>query len=834
MALTFFDRKPLQLPWALALMAASGCAALIYEVVWFQLLGFAIGTSAASLGVLLATFLGGLCAGSLSLPRVVGPDASPFKVYALLELAIGALGVVALYGIPALGTAYSVSAGSGSIELGARLAVAAICLLPPTWLMGATLPAVARCVTPSREGAAWLGSLYAANIAGGILGAVLAGFYLLRVYDVAVATLFAAALNVAVAVGGFWLAGIDRRGPVATRSATRASTAADVEDSVPRALPMSEAPARQEHGPEAIAWPVYAVTALSGLTALSSEVLWTRHLSLLLGGTVYTFALIAAVFLFGLGLGSAFGATLGRRSNARNSLGACQALLAVAIAWGAFAATRWLPYWPIDVTAPSTALHFLYLDLLRTACVVLPGALLWGASFPLALASAATGAARAADSGRLVGGLYAANTLGAIVGALSTTFVLVVSLGSQRTQQLSVVVAACSALLILLTGATPESRSRKAAMVAAGAILALGLAYTVAPIPPALVAYGRFLPTRGRDANVVYVGEGLTSSIAVTREPSGVLTYHNAGKTQASTYPQDLRLQRMLGHLTTLVPDRPASVLVIGLGAGITAGAVSIDPRVGHVVVAEIESLVPKAAAEYFAAANFNVLDNPKVDLRIDDGRHFLATTALRFDAITSDPLDPWVKGAAALYTREFWELCKAHLNEGGVVAVFLQLYETTADAARSEIATFLEAFPRGAVFANTVQGMGYDAVLLGRKGDAPIDAELMQQRLGSADYSQVAASLRAVGFDSAVDLLGTYAGGATDMSSWLAGAQINTDRNLRLQYLAGEGLNDLHAAAIFTELLANGPRFPEHLFVGRPVQLEALRARFRAVRGEH
>jgi spermidine synthase len=363
-------------------------------------------------------------------------------------------------------------------------------------------------------------------------------------------------------------------------------------------------------------------------------------------------------------------------------------------------------------------------------------------------------------------------------------------------------------------------------------LLAGALAAAVPPVPGALVAYGRFLPTRGLDVNAIYVGEGLTSSIAVTREPSGILMYHNAGKTQASTYPQDLRLQRMLGHLATLVPKSPASVLVIGLGAGVTAGAVSIDPRVEHVVIAEIEPLVPIVAGEFFTEANFDVLRNPKVDLLIDDGRHFLATTDQTFDAITSDPLDPWVKGAAALYTREFWDLCKRRLNPGGVVTVFLQLYESTDDAVKSEVATFLEAFPHGAVFANTVEGMGYDTVLLGRKGDAPIDIDDIQQRLSSADYARVAGSLREVGFDSAVDLLATYAGGASDMSSWLADAEINTDRNLRLQYLAGEGLNLYHAPAIFRELIGDGPRFPDRLFVGRPARLEELRQHLRLAWG--
>jgi spermidine synthase len=274
-------------------------------------------------------------------------------------------------------------------------------------------------------------------------------------------------------------------------------------------------------------------------------------------------------------------------------------------------------------------------------------------------------------------------------------------------------------------------------------------------------------------------------------------------------------------------------VLVIGLGAGITAGAVSIDPAVQRVVVAELEPLAAEVAGRYFHENNHAVTQNPKVELAFDDGRHLLATTTERFDAITSDPLDPWVKGAAALYTREFWQLARSRLNEGGVVTVFLQLYESTEDAVRSEIATFFEVFPHGVVFANTVEGTGYDAVLVGRAAEQPIDLGRVERRLDRSDYALVARSLRDSGFDSSIDLFSTYAGGAAELEHWLEGAEINTDRNLRLQYLAGEGLNRYQADAIFGKLTARSPA-PSSLFAGTPAQLEELRQRLAGRRGDY
>jgi spermidine synthase len=192
------------------------------------------------------------------------------------------------------------------------------------------------------------------------------------------------------------------------------------------------------------------------------------------------------------------------------------------------------------------------------------------------------------------------------------------------------------------------------------------------------------------------------------------------------------------------------------------------------------------------------------------------------------------VKGAAALYTREFWQLCKARLNDGGVVTVFVQLYETTEDAVRSELATFLDVFPNAAVFANTVDRLGYDAVLVGRSGDTPIDLAQIARRLERRDYAHVAASLRSVGLDSALDLMSTFAADAESLGPWLEGAERNTDRNLRLQYLAGRGLNVFAAGEIFAALAGDGPAPPERLFSGPAAQLEELRQRLAGLQGRY
>jgi len=794
------------LPLVVLLFVGSGCAALIYEIVWFQLLSLIIGSSAVSMGVLLGTFMGGMCIGSLLLSKFVSRQQHPLRVYAMLELAIALFGLLVLWGLPYAGGLYFAIALHGTADLLLRGLFCGLCLLPPTLLMGATLPAIARWVETTPTGVAWLGFFYGGNIAGAVFGCLLAGFYLLRIHDMAFATYVAVGIDVVVALASLAL----MRAAPYDRVAEKESSDVDKGPLIP-----------------AGSWPVYVTIGLSGATALAAEAVWTRLLSLLLGATTYTFSLILAAFLLGLGLGSTVGSMLARTvKEPRLALGVCQFLLTATIAWAAYSMTKMLPYWPVSPGLAIDASYTFQIDLVRCLWAVLPAACFWGASFPLALAAVGRDEK---DPGRLVGTVYAANTIGGIIGALVGSLLIIAWLGTQASQRILIGTAAISALLMFLPAFA--AAASKVTVARRGmwwgfitAVAAFVFIRSVPPVPPLLVGYGRWFATRLENANdFIYVGEGMTASVAVSQLSNGVLNYHNAGKVQASSEPQDMRLQRMLGHLTTLLPPHPGSVLVIGCGAGVTAGAVSIDPALGHETIAEIEPLVPKVVSKYFGAHNFNVISNPKVSVEIDDARHFILTTNQKFDAVTSDPLDPWVKGAATLYTKEFFDVVKQHLNPGGVVTLFVQLYESSPEAVKSEVATFFQAFPNGVVFGNTNNGGGYDLVLVGQLGTMRIDVDAITQRLESPQYAQVAQSLREIGFNSATELFATFAGNEPMLRPWLADAQINRDRNLRLQFLAGLGLNRYDQGAIYSQMLQYR-RYPSELFVGSPDKLAQIR----------
>jgi spermidine synthase len=779
------------LPLMLILFVGSGCAALIYQIVWFQVLQLVIGSSAVSLAVLLGTFMGGMCAGSLLLSKYVTAERHPLAVYAWLEALIGACGAALIVLMPLVSRLYTSVDGGGQASVALRAIVCVVLLLPPTALMGATLPAISRYVQDTPRGMSWLGFFYGGNIAGAVVGCVAAGFYLLRKFDMSTAALAAVAMNLIVAALGFALS---------------------------KAAPYAAVPRQPEENSPAADVPkaVYVAIGLSGLTALGAEVVWTRLLSLMFGATTYAFSIILGVFLAGLGIGSVIGSAIaGDAKQSRAMLGWTQLLLAFSTAWGAFMIAQHLPWWPLNEQfAPNPWLVF-EVDVARALFAVLPGAVLWGASFPLALA-AASGDVRS-DSGRTVGRVYAANTLGAIAGSLITGLVLVPWIGTKGAQQIFIVISVISGVISML----PFAR-RVFAAACALALAALYLASQVSPVPVGLITWGRSLPWQGTP-NALYWGEGMNSSIAVTEETNGYRNFHVSGKVEASTEPQDMRLQRLLGHLSALMHDKPKNVLVVGFGAGVTAGSVSIHPTVERMVICELEPLIPRIVSEYFSDANHGVATNPKVSITYDDARHYMLTTRETFDVITSDPIHPWVKGAATLYTREYFEHVKARLNPGGVVTQWVPLYESTPDVVRSELATFFAVFPNGTVWRNdNVNGNGYDVVLVARGDDKPIDIDALEARVAQPEYGPVKASLAEVGYESVFDLLQTYSGRGKELAPWVHGAAINEDRNLRLQYLAGLGYNEYLGTQIRDEML-NFRTFPAELFTGSPANLAHL-----------
>jgi spermidine synthase len=399
--------------------------------------------------------------------------------------------------------------------------------------------------------------------------------------------------------------------------------------------------------------------------------------------------------------------------------------------------------------------------------------------------------------------------------------VLIPWIGTAVSEQLLIGLALAAAVT---AGAPVLSRGRAAAWAVAAAVAVALLGWTVVDVPWQMVAYGRRVAPilRGEDlfdqanpTKVLFRGEGINSSVVIA-ERAGQRHFYVSGKAEASTAPLDMRLERMMGHLPALIAPRPRSVLVVGFGAGVTAGSFVPYPDVTKLLICELEPLIPPASTQYFGAQNLRVRNDPRTRIVYDDARHYIFTTRDKFDVITTDPIHPWVKGTSTLYSEEYYQLVKTHLNQGGVVAQWLPIYDSDAETVRTELATFFKVFPGGTVWSNHINGDGYDLVLIGQAGANPINVDQLQHRLDGSDYAAVSQSLAEVGFHSAVDVLATYAGRASDLKPYLSGAQINNDLNLRLQYLAGLGLNSMAFQGIYRQILTYR-RFPEGLLVGSP-----------------
>jgi spermidine synthase len=756
----------------LLLFAGSGCAALIYEVVWYQQLQLVLGGTTLSLAILLSTFMGGLCLGSLVFPRIKTLGEYPtLRVFAGIEFAIAVSGLLVKFALPLVTTAY--------FDGATNAAAAALLMLPATFFMGASFPAIARFSSQ------WA-LLYGCNTAGAVFGCLLTGFYLLRVYNFARAAWVAAAINLLVAVLSFFLA-----------------------DTKSREQPEEEITG--EAGTTAAMWSVYLAIGISGFCALGAEVIWTRLLSMLFLGTVYVFAIILAVFLAGLAIGGTAARWM-KKSDPGMTLGLIQVLTAASVAWSAICIMRILPVWSAKLITITDPWRTFSTDLLYCAAAILPSAILWGISFPLACAAAR--ATSKDDPARVTGGVYAVNTLGAIAGALIVSLVLVPGVGSQQAERLLLLLSVVGAVVLL---AQSRSRLRIAALCIPLALISL-----IPETSAEVIAYGRYVAQQKGMSEVLWMKEGRNSSVAYTKWPNGTVYINVNGHVEATSEDYDMKLQRMVGHLPALIHGNAKSVLGIGFGAGVSAGTFTRYPTVEHITVCEIEPLIPPNSNRFFAKQNYSVFKDPRTRVIFDDARHYLMTTQDHYDIIASDPLDVFIKGTAALYTAEYFEAVKRRLNPGGYFSLYVPLYETDEATIKSELETFFRVFPHATVWSNTRQGLGYDLVLMGQVLPLRIDLDVLRARLALPEYAPVRESLADIGMASETDLFGTFLGGADGMRKWTHGAEINSDADLRLSYMAGWGINANMADEHYRNMLRYRDDSREY-FVGSAAALRTL-----------
>ena len=756
------------------LLFLSGSSALLFEVIWFELLKQTIGSSTFSVAVLLMCFMGGLSIGSELAHRLDNRQTPPLLIYAALEIgvALSGLGIPVL--LPHIRDAYALIATNDLPSHALRAVVVGGVLVIPTVLMGASLPIAARVFSNTDAGVASIGRIYSINIAGGVVGAATAGFWALPAMGLSRTSVFAAAVCLVAAA----LAVIRHRHP---RFA---------------AAPQSRPKARS-HWATASKTPLALLAALSGFSALGCQIIWTRMLTTLFGPSVYAFSIVLAIFLTGL----AIGAGLSARSKAIKESPA-EWIVAGQLLAGLYAAISvWLindvlSEWSLSPTVEQPiALRYVY-DACRAMLVMFVPTAVWGATLPLLVRIAATNKEPLDVN---IGRLYAINTVGAIAGVFMIGF-LAVPMASLRQSMQIVVAAAFIASSIGLIGIinTPTARQRlKIVGLFVGALVTVMLI----PAPNGKVmGFGHeYLLFKDWD-EPIYSKDGAFATVAVSHDTESDDHFlHVGGKVVASSRPADMRLQYLLAAIPLMLHPAPKSVLVIGLGTGVTAGTFALDPTVERIVICEVEPEVIAAADRYFRQYNFNVLADPRVEIVLDDGRHYLQTSRETFDIISTDSIHPWVRGSAALHTVEFHELVRTHLNDDGFISQWIPLYQTNEATVKSQIFSASEVFKVMSLWRSDPGGSGYDLVTIASGSSGISQMRILDSRWES--LPRLAAALAGTGLGSKQDLRGAYLGSAQDLRAWFSDAPINRDDNLALQYLAGLSIDAYSAHEILESI---------------------------------
>jgi spermidine synthase len=760
----------------------SGMAGLVYEVCWTRLLVLPMGNTVYSLSAVLTAFMGGLALGAFLAGRWIDQRGRPLRVYAWLEAGIGGFCFVLPWIVQAEQPLFrwvyrSFDTSFLVFHLFKFLACGAVILVPAT-LMGATLPVLCRSFldTEGRLGRA-LGWLYAVNAFGAVAGSLLSGFVLIPQLGLRGAMHVGVATSLGVAAIA-WLA----QARLPAHRTARLQEESDAGRAPAPALATAGGAPPVEIRSRADEIVLLAGYGLSGMAAMLFQVAWARVLALVIGSSVYAFALLVSAFILGLALGSS---AASRFADRLRSPARAFALAELGIGLSALAMVPILQRFPDWMLAlvPQLSQNFGRLQLVQFGLVflvlLLPTAGM-GMCLPFVGRAVMRGVERA---GRAVGTAYSANTVGTLLGAFFGGFLFLPKLGMQRTiltgAGLNVLVA-----VALLGRILPR---RWALPVAAAGILALLL---VPRFDPATLTSGAFLYAdryRNIDAtrdlgdlmrqeySILLYEEGLGSTITVKESSDGTRLLAVNGKVDASD-DQDMATQALLGHIPALLHREPGDAAVIGLASGVTAHALAVHPSVRAIDCIEISPEMARAT-RYFDHVNGRILDDPRVHLVVQDGRNHLTLTDRTYDVIVSEPSNPWMAGIAALYTREFFSACRDRLAPGGMAAVFLHLYSMDLPTFRNLIRTFQSVFPSAALWET---GFGLDYLLAGARDSIDVDWEHLVARMqGPA----VITDLQQIGIHGPAEWLVRQLGDAGALQEFAGAGPLYTDDRNRLEF---------------------------------------------------
>jgi spermidine synthase len=808
--------RPLFLGFIYLMFFLSGAAALIYQVVWVRSLTLIFGGSHLAVTAVLSIFMAGLAIGGYAIGKYVDHVKKPLRLYGLLELGI-ALFALIFIGLMKLYPSIYIPLAQGKDNahiylLIIRVLFSVVALIIPTTLMGGTLPVLSRFVSKQPQNLRrYLSYLYGINTLGAVFGATAAGFLFLRLYSVSTTLYIAILTNVFIGLAALLLQGkaaaalasdtlvIEEKGVLSKTESTGLSHPEMINNVFPLKL---------------VLWGI----GMSGFCALGYEVLWSRILTIVVGASVYSFTTMLVAFLAGIALGSEAYGLLPKffkikDKGTRRSIswfGGVQVIIGVT----ALLVTIYIR----DIPANSIRLqnHFLGMGIssfevrlwsnftLAFFYMVVP-AFFMGVAFPLA---GKIHAEYKKVVGSAVGEILAYNTMGAILGAAISGYVMIYFFGIERSLQMLTVINIGFGLLVLLSVKNTRMLNWGMAGLTGLTLLFLALNQSTLRIwdlkyfaifrsnQPEAFRTSEMIREAVENTDVLYYGEGVEAIVSSIKIKGGEQSFITNGRIEASSHLQALQCQFTLGHLPMLLNKNPRKVLVVGLGSGMTLGATSVHPSVDEITLLEIEPKVI-GVAKTFEKYNHHVLDNPKVKIIFNDGRNFLMTSKKKFDVITADPIHPWFRGAGYLYTTEYFKLASEHLLPGGVICQWLPIYEMTPEDLKSVVRTFREHFKYTMLWLTQS-----DAELVGSNSRILIDETELDRRISEPS---IFSDLSRVMMGSATDFLSYFVMGAEGMKRFGEGGILNSDDNLYLEFsapfsIATPSLMEANANAIVTD----------------------------------
>jgi spermidine synthase len=733
----------------LVLFFLSGACTLVYEVVWVRMLVLVFGTSVYAVSTVLSAFMAGLALGAALFGRLVDRRGNPMRIYAGLELGIGLFALVfplILAGLDDLYTVlYRQLGGTPYLFSLVRFVLGFLVLLVPTTLMGATLPvlskyAVRRLGRVGRN----VGGLYAVNTFGAMAGCLVTALLLMEHAGVRGSTWIAAGTNLLIAGAAWWLS---RQAPQASHGDKKAGKEK-------RTTPEPAPP--PPHMVRLVFWGF----ALSGFTALGYEVIWTRLLGVVMRLTVsQSLSAILVAFLFGLAAGGAVGA---RYADRWRGLFAVFGSIELALGLFGLASVAVFGAIPRVMEAIPAATFWGHLGKVFAVSflVMLVPTFLMGLLFPVAGRIHVLGLG---SLGRRVGNVYAANTAGAIAGAFAAGFILIPLLGTQRSIELLAWINVAVGAAIVGLDPDTEPRRKTTRLAALGVpVLLLTL------VLPSSLMENVFRRTHP-GSELLYYDEAAGGTVTVFEHGNGERILRVNGAGEVPTDRASIQIFRLLGNLPMLIHPDPRDVLVIAFGGGVTLSSVERHaPRRLDCV-----EIVPGVfdAAHFFERYNFGLhkrLDQPPLELIVDDGRNHVLRTERRYDVIISDSTHPGTADSWVLYTEEFYRLCRARLKQGGMFAQWLPLHGLTEDGYAMILRTFQRAFPDASLWLTEEY-----SVLLGATDDSRIDLGRLEQRLAGPAARE---ALAPVNLDDAISFLATLALEPNAFADYVGDGLVNTD----------------------------------------------------------